>query len=107
LNTIAIIGIILLSSVFTVNTAFGEANYSILAHPRFSNQPIVCVYEPDEPNARDIIKESWVKETELGIKFWEYELGAIETRQTDKWKIDVLNISLEDSLVTWKKIPNS
>jgi hypothetical protein len=56
LNTIAIIGIILLSSVFTVNTAFGEANYSILAHPRFSNQPIVCVYEPDESNARDIIK---------------------------------------------------
>ena len=93
-----IIGIILLSSVFTVNTAFGEANYSTLAHPRFSNQPIVCVYEPDEPNARDIIKELWVKDTELGIKFWEYELGATETRQTDKWKIDVLNISLEDNL---------
>ena len=76
---------------------FGEANYSITAHPRFSNQPIVCVYEPDEPNARDIIKELWVKETELGIKFWEYELGTTEYRQTDKWKIDVLNIPLEDS----------
>ncbi len=97
MNIFAIVGIILLSSVFTVNTAFGEANYSILAHPRFSNQPLVCVYEPDSPNASDGIKERWVKETELGIKFWEYELGSTENRQTDKWNIDVSNISLEDS----------
>jgi len=76
-------------------TVYGEASYEILDN-RFYNQPIVCIYEPDVSNARDVIIDAWLKETELGVKFWEYELKQSEYTKKDRWNIETQIIPLKD-----------
>ena len=88
------ISIILVSSTIPV---FGEASYEILEN-RFYNQPITCIYEPNVPNARDVIIDAWMDETELGVKNWQYELRATEYNKKDKWNMEVQRISLEDQV---------
>lgn len=73
---------------------FGEASYEILDN-RFYNQPIVCIYEPNVPNARDVILDAWVKETELGVKQWQYELQQTATVKHDIWNIEVEKIPVD------------
>jgi len=63
--------------------------------PIFSETPIVCIYAPNEPLARDVIKDAWVKETEIGIKSWEHILSQTEYRDADKWNIEIIKIPLE------------
>ena len=83
------ISIILVSSTIPV---FGEASYEILEN-RFYNQPITCIYEPNVPNARDVIIDAWMDETELGVKNWQYELRATEYNK----KVDVGNFLVDNS----------
>ncbi len=92
-----IIGIILLSLIFTVNTAFGEATYGILDN-RFQNQPLVCIYESDASEATQIIKDLWMKDTELGIKNWEYELQSAIYINKGQWHIEIQKIPVENQL---------
>ncbi|WP_428323955.1 hypothetical protein [Nitrosopumilus sp.] len=87
-----LIGIIFVSGT---SQAFGEVSYEILEN-RFYNQPITCIYEPYVPNARDVIIDAWLKETELGVKFWQYELQVTEFTKKDKWNIETQIISLDD-----------
>jgi len=77
------------------NVFAAETVYWVTEAPRFSNQPVVCIYEPNEPKATDVIKGLWVKETEIGIKSWEIALKNTETRDSDKWDIHIEKISLE------------
>ena len=71
--------------------------YKVLEN-RFHNQPIACIYEPNVPEAREVIKDAWVKETELGIKNWEYELSSHATYRPDKWTIHIQKIPLENQV---------
>jgi len=93
-----ILGIFLGIIILGTATVFAEGNYGILKN-KFQNQPLVCIYEPNVPEARQIIKDSWVKETELGVKNWEYELQTLETRNTDKWHIETIKIPVEKQLL--------
>ncbi|MEK6946622.1 MAG: hypothetical protein AABX32_03360 [Nanoarchaeota archaeon] len=97
MNIIAIIGIILLSSIFTINTAFGEATYGLLEN-KFQNQPLVCIYASDTPKATQIIKDLWMKDTELGIKNWEYELQSTSYINKGQWHIEIQKIPVENQL---------
>ena len=87
-----ILGVVFISSIMPV---FGEVSYEILDN-RFYNQPIVCIYEPDVPHARQVIVDAWITETELGVKNWQYELQATEYTEKDRWNIEVQKIPLED-----------
>ena len=87
----SIMGIIAISCIIPV---FGETTYGVLNH-RFVNQPIVCIYEPEVPEAREVIIDSWMKEAESGIKNWEYELKSTEILTTDKWNIEIEKIPIE------------
>jgi len=89
-----IIGVVVFSGALPV---FAEEYYGILEN-KFYNQPIVCIYEPDVPEARQVIKDRWVKETELGVKFWQYELQAQAVYYKDKWNIETIKIPLEDQI---------
>lgn len=84
---------VLLIPLFTI-PVFGEVSYEILDN-RFYNQPIVCIYEPDVPNARDVIVDAWVKETELGVKQWQFVLQQTEITKQDRWNIEVEKIPVE------------
>ena len=90
-------GVILFSSIFTINTAFGEATYGLLDN-KFQNQPLVCIYEPDVSIATQPIKDAWVKETELGIKNWEYELQSATMTNKGQWHIEIQKIPVENQL---------
>ena len=74
--------------------AFGDTTYELLSN-RFHNQPLVCIYEPDVPNARDVILDAWVSETELGVKQWQYSLQQSEIIQHGRWNIDVEKIPVD------------
>ncbi len=89
--------IIVLASILLIptNVLGAETVYWVTEAPRFSSQPIVCIFEPNEPRATDVIKDRWVKETEIGIKSWGIALQNVETSFNDKWKIHVEKISLE------------
>jgi len=76
---------------------FGDVSYDVLEN-RFYNQPITCIYEPNVPNAREVIVDAWMDETELGVKDWQYELRATEYNKKDRWDIEVQRISLEDQV---------
>ena len=97
MNSKIIIVMIITFSVVIVSTitpVFSEASYEILEN-RFYNQPIVCIYEPDVPNATQIIKDLWVSETELGVKDWQYELQSTEYSDKNKWGIEIQEVSLD------------
>ena len=83
---------------FILIPAFADASYGVLDN-RFYNQPVVCIYEPDEPKATQIIKDLWVTETELGIKNWEYELHSTEYRDKDKWNIEIQKVPLDLQII--------
>jgi len=96
-KSIVIISIAVICSVLIISStlpSFAKASYGILDN-RFYNQPLVCIYEPDEPKATEIIKNLWVSETELGIKNWQYELGSTEYRDKDKWTIEIQKVPLD------------
>jgi len=86
-----IVGIVLFSLVIP---AKGEIEY-LTKEPKFSRIPTVCLYEPDEPRAREPIKDEWVKRVEKGIKAWQYALMEGEDRNRDEWRIDIVKIPLE------------
>jgi len=75
------------------NVFGAETIYWVTEAPRFTKQPTVCIYEPNEPRATDVIRGLWVKETEIGIKSWEIALTS--TSYSDQWKIHIVKISLE------------
>ena len=56
-----------------VLSAFGEIDenvvYDITDRPKFEQTPVVCIYEPDEPRARDVIIDAWMKKIKSGIEF--------------------------------------
>ena len=78
-------------------TAFADFTYETLEN-KFSNQPIVCIYEPNVPNARQIILDLWIKETEIGILDWQYTLKQTEFSYKGQWDIDIQKISLKEQL---------
>lgn len=87
-----------LTSIFSIGFDFAlgaETTYWITDSPKFSEQPIVCIYEPNAPIVRDVIKDEWVKQTEIGIKSWEVALKNSETFDVDKWDIHIEKIPLE------------
>lgn len=92
-----VFGIVLCLIFSGANQAFALANYGTLEN-RFYTQPVVCIYEPEVSGARQIIIDTWLKETEIGIKNWEYELQANEYLNKNKWHIEVQKISLEQQL---------
>ena len=77
--------------------AFGEATYELLEN-KFQNQPLVCIYESDTPKATQIIKDLWMKDTELGIKNWEYELQSASYVNKGQWHIEIQKILVEHQL---------
>jgi hypothetical protein len=85
----SLVGIIFFSLVVS---AMGEIEYKT-KEPRFSRSPLVCIYEPIEPLARESIRNEWVKKTEDGIKSWQYALMEGEEKNRDKWRIDIIKIS--------------
>ncbi len=95
-TTMTIVFVIVFVSLIPVS-AFGEASYEILEN-RFYNQPIVCIYEPNVPEARQVIIDAWLKETELGVKFWQYELQSTEYNKKDRWNIETQIISFDDQV---------
>lgn len=95
---IIVIAFVLLIPLFMI-PVFAEADYSLSSSQHiFSSQPIVCIYEPDVPNARDVIIDAWLKETELGVKQWQYDLQQTEYNKKDRWVIETQIISLEGQL---------
>ncbi|QLH03140.1 hypothetical protein C5F47_06040 [Nitrosopumilus cobalaminigenes] len=97
------IAFVLLIPLFAIPTfqqeAFAKADYGLsYSQHKFSNQPIVCIYEPNVPNARDVIVESWIKETVLGVESWQHDLAASEYNLKDRWNIHTQVISLEDQV---------
>jgi len=91
-----VIGVIILSSLIIPTFAEDEVTIEYLRkEPKLSKAPIVCIYEPNEPLARQVIKDEWMRKTEKGIKSWEYTLMDGEDKIRDKWRIDIIKITLE------------
>ena len=93
---VVVIGVIILSSL--IIPTFAEDEVTLEYHrkePKLSKAPIVCIYEPNEPLARQVIKDEWMRKTERGINSWEYTLMEGEDKNRDKWRIDIIKITLE------------
>ena len=95
---IAILVICSIVIISNVSPSFAKTSYEILDN-RFYNQPLVCIYEPDEPKATEIIKGLWVSETELGVKDWQHELHSTEYRDKDKWTIEIQKVPLDLQII--------
>ena len=100
MKNILIIALVVCSILFVSSAlpAYAKVSYDILDN-RFYHQPLVCIYEPDEPKATEIIKDLWVSETENGIKNWQYVLQSTEYREKDKWNIEIQRVSLDLQLI--------
>ena len=73
-----------------------RAIYDITDRPKFEQTPVVCIYEPDEPRARDVIVDAWMKKTQNGIKSWEHSLKTSGPFDGDgRWSIDIITIPKE------------
>jgi len=100
MKPVIIIAIAVVFSVVIVSGAlpvFAEASYGTV-YNRFYNQPITCIYEPYVPDAREIIIDAWLKETELGVMDWQHELRASTYVLKDRWTIEIQIISLDDQI---------
>ena len=93
---VVIIGLIISSSL--IIPSFADDEVTIDYHqkePKFSKSPIVCIFEPDEPLVRQVIKDEWMRQAENGIKSWQYALMNGEEKNRDKWRIDIIKIPLD------------
>jgi len=83
--------------LFVPVSAFAGVGYDLSSSQhQFSNQPIVCIYEPSAPEVRQVIVDLWMKETDVGVRDWEFILKVQEPRAGDKWHIETKKISLDD-----------